>query len=200
MGKILTKIVLMLGLIFVNLFCCSFFQITLAVDILYVPDEELEDKLESKHDADTPDYLQYAASNSRDAYFSFNASKMVKNSKKIDIYGNDLPNYNYNSKSVICISPADHNVAKTQIIECIMDVLEDKVVVYKKNADGDVKVTETKRATTDSTKVKALEYADQLAYFAYKSVKANETDTPKNFRSYKCIMRFQVYRKTISIF
>lgn len=200
MRKILTKIVIILGLIFVNLFCCFFFQIVSAVKISNMTNDELMEIFEGKVDSDTPDYLQYAASKSMKAYFNFDAKHIVKNSKKIDIYGNNIANYDVESKSVICISPSDHAVARTQTIECIMDVLEDKVVVYKKKSDGTVTEKVTKRSTTNSTEKTAIRYADQLAYFAYRSIAKDEHGaTPKDYESYKCIMRFQVYREKISI-
>ena len=198
MRKILTKIVLMLGLIFVNLFCCSFFQIVSAAKVPSVTNDELIKILEGEPNADTTDYLQYGASKSMKAYFNFDAGTMVKKASKIDIFGNSYSNYDVTSKSVICISPAVHEGARKQVVECIMDVLEDKIVVYKKKSDGTVNTVETKRDTKNSTKITAIDYADQLAYFAYKSIEADEHgDTPSNFESYKCIMRFQLYRKTV---
>lgn len=190
----LIKIVTILGIIIMNLFFCLFFQIASAEGVTSVTKEQLEGTINSN----TPDYLQYAATHksaTNDVFFEFAAEKLVRQNAMIDIYGGSYDNYQYDSPGVICASPAVHYEAKTQKIECIMDISSDGVTVYSfnPNAQGKVTITSTSSDTTNPTKKKAIKYANQLAYFAYMSIYGKgtaEDKIPFTFDNYKSLMRF----------
>lgn len=192
MRKNLTKIVIMLGLIFINLFCCSFFQIIFADDgSRPVPDknnEQLEEIFNSSLSGDTLDFLQYAAKRQKNSFFDFDASKMVKRQTIVDVHGN-YSNYYYNHEAVICASPNNHVEAAKQRIDCIMDVTSEGVTVYVNGRE-----IKTPREGANSKEKQAIKYADQLAYFAYKSIEKGETTQNEPWHYYKSIMRFQLLR------
>lgn len=201
MKKNLTKIIL--SLIVINLFCYLIFQTVFAVSIPDKSNEELLKIFENKPTGDTLDYLQYAASRKKNSFFDFRPSKMLDDYVQISSYANGFDDYYYDNKAVMCVSPADHKEAAKQRIECIMDVTADGVTVYS-NIDGkgneNIDVTSVSRNTSDPDKKEAIKYADQLAYFAYKSLEADETKQNSSFKYYKSIMRFQLLGHKFSYF
>lgn len=190
MRKNLTKIVIILGLIIINLFFCSFYKIVLAGTYSESDNDKTLKRLNGNITANTVDYLQYAASNRQDAFFEFNAGGMIKQNKEINIRDGYYDNYHTSNPSVICLSPGDHKWAKTQRVDCIMDINVDGVTVYtQSNLEG----KEFSRDSKNANVKKAIELADQLAYFSYMSIKNNETTQNPPWHYYKSIMRFQIF-------
>lgn len=197
MRKNLTKIVIILGLIIINLFFCSFSNIVFAGTYSEEDNTITLKKLNGEVVDNTVDILQYAASNRQEAFFEFNAGDMIRQNKEMNIRDGEFDNYETSNPGVICLSPGNHIWAKTQRVDCIMDINVDGVTVYTPtNPNG----KEFSRDSKNANVVKAIELADQLAYFAYMSVKNKETTQNEPWHYYKSIMRFQIFGHNSTLF
>lgn len=197
MRKNLTKIVIILWLIVINLFFCSFSKIVLAGTYSESDNDKTLKRLNGNITANTVDYLQYAASNRQDAFFEFDAGGMIKQNKEINIRDGYYDNYHTSNPGVICLSPGDHKWAKTQRVDCIMDINVDGVTVYTQSKPEG---KEFSRDSKNANVKKAIELADQLAYFSYMSIKNNETTQSEPWHYYKSIMRFQIFGHNSTLF
>ena len=134
---------------------------------------------------DTVNYLQLAAERKSNLFFTFNAQTLVNHNKNTILFKGKYDNYHTYNKQVICVSPAEHNGATEQLINCIMDIEEGKVTVYTKGKSKTTTIEEgkvtvyTKNGNTTTTDVvndaeaktlkSALNQAHFLAYLSYMS-------------------------------
>lgn len=157
----LAKVGFILGIILISLFSCLFLQSVFATSVSTTnpKDNTLKSKFSDKIDADTLDYLQYAAARKKDAFFDFDSEKMVGRHTPIYIYGGSYDDYYYSNPSVICVNPDDHTQANNQLVSCIMDITDDSVtVIYFEKVENGVVYVKTRTTTSTGTTITTTRY------------------------------------------